>query len=298
MISQRVITAFIAVIAFSQLSCETFDDPLVDPFEGQQRYFTIYGFLDSSRFDQRIRVIPVTRTPENIASAAEPAAFIDAEVSTTDLETGQRIVWRHTLSQLSDGRLAHVYEASMRVEPGHPYRIDVIRSDSAMSTATTIVPSLSTSIAPVIEAPVMSSGEAFQTVRLTGVPRAFDIEIHYKVAGPINDARVTRTYGTAGAPDDQGRWTLNVDLSRDAAAVLQEVESELGILVWLEEIGVSVKWVDDQWPNIEPPIVIDRLAQPGVLSNVENGDGFFGSVGTYSRFWEIDNELEQLLGFQ
>ncbi len=280
-------------------ACETFEDSFVDPFEGQQRYFTMYGFLDASTFEQSIRVIPVRRTPEEITSPSEPNAFIDADVVSTDLETGQKIFWRHNLSTLNDSTLAHIYSASIRIEPGRPYRIEITRSDSAQSSATTVIPSLSSSVLPEVEEPVISFGEAFQTVRMTGVPRAFDIEVYYSVYSERTLSRVTRQYGAAGAPDENSGWTIIIDLSRDAVQVLREVESELGTNVSLSEIGIRAKWIDDQWPQIEPPFDLDRLGQPGVLSNVENGDGFLGSIGTYDRSWLVtDSELKQLLGFQ
>ncbi len=280
-------------------ACETFEDSVVDPFEGQERYFTMYGFLDASTFEQRIRVIPVRRTPEEITSPSEPNAFIDANVASVDLETGLKIFWEHDLSTLNDSTLAHVYSASIRIQPGRPYRIEVTRSDSAQTSATTVVPSLSSSIPPEVEPAVTSFDEAFQTVHLTGIPRAFDIEVYYSVFSERTLARVVRSYGATGAVDERGRWTINIDLSRDAEQVLREVESELGMNVWLSEMGIRAKWIDDQWPDIDPPIDLDRLGQPGVLSNVENGDGFIGSIGTYDRSWLVtDSELKQMLGFQ
>lgn len=280
-------------------ACETFEDSVVDPFAGQGRYFTIYGFLDASTFQQRIRVIPVRRTPEEITSPNEPNAFIDASVASVDLETGQKLFWQHNLSTLNDSTLAHIYTSSIRIEPGRPYRIEVTRSDSAQTSATTVVPSLSSSIPPEVEPAVTSFGDAFQTVHLTGIPKAFDIEVYYSVFNERTLARVIRPYGAAGAADDEGRWTIDIDLSGDAEQVLREVESELGTNVWLSEMGVRAKWIDDQWPDIDPPFNLDRLGQPGVLSNVENGDGFIGSIGTYDRSWLVtDSELKQMLGFQ
>ena len=39
-------------------------------------------------------------------------------------------------------------------------------------------------------------------------------------------------------------------------------------------------------------------AQPGTLSNVENGYGFWGSIGYYVQEWETSFEFSWLLGYK
>ena len=54
------------------------DDTFLDPFENEQRYFTVYGFLDPLQARQTVRVIPVTRFAEDISglSALHPFAWV------------------------------------------------------------------------------------------------------------------------------------------------------------------------------------------------------------------------------
>ncbi|MBT8400762.1 MAG: hypothetical protein KJO98_09815 [Rhodothermia bacterium] len=290
-------------LCLPSISCETFEDTTLDPFRGQGRYYTVYGFLDVAETEHVLRVIPIRRTPEEITAPSEANAFIDAVVWSTDLDTGRRVGWRHDLSQLSDGTLAHIYSASMRIEADHAYRIEVIRSDGAQSSAVTVVPSLSTSIGPVVDPAVVFQSEAFQKVHLTGVPRAFDITVLYEVSdGGVSlphGARVEREYGAAGAVDADGRWSFEIDLSRDAAAILETVMTDPGVVLELEEMGVRARWVDEQWPAFADRTDLNLLGQPGGVSNVENGDGFVGSIGTYTRFWRVeDAELKAVLGFR
>lgn len=302
MIASRKTGSWAVAFLLVLVSCEMFDDTVIDPFESQNRHFTIYGFLDVTADFHKVRVIPVKRTPENIRSSTDPDAMIDAEVVTTDLATGYRVIWRHKLSPLTDGTFAHIFTASFRIEEGHPYRIDVTRSDSARSSAVTVVPSLSTSVEPMVDEPVVFQSDVFQRVHLRGVPKAVDISVLYNVSdGGVtlpNGAWIEIPYGSSGTTDSEGQWTFDIDLARDATTVLRSVPGEVPPSISLEKMGVRARWIDEQWTTFTGPVNFDRISQPGILSNVENGDGFFGSVGTYTRFWTIDDpEILTMLGF-
>ena len=104
------------------------DDTFLDPFENEQRYFTVYGFLDPLQARQTVRVIPVTRFAEDIQGPAEGQAFIDARVYTRDLTDSTSTLWTHELKRLDDGSYIHLYHADFLVQPGHTYRLDVIRN--------------------------------------------------------------------------------------------------------------------------------------------------------------------------
>ena len=105
----------VLVLVVSPLSCS---DPLIDPFQNDAMYFTVYGYLDEQSPSQAIRVIPVTRRNATIFSPSDLNAQIDAVVTTTDLSTGQVTTWTHNLDQLTDGTFAHIYRASFNILPG------------------------------------------------------------------------------------------------------------------------------------------------------------------------------------
>ncbi|NNE47072.1 MAG: hypothetical protein HKN37_10475 [Rhodothermales bacterium] len=282
----------ILFLCATPVSCEMFEDTKIDPFEGQGAYFTMYGFLDATRVEQEIRISPVRRTPEVIRSPTDDNAFIDAAVTSTDLETGVSVVWRHELSQLSDGAYAHIFRSSQVPRPGRAYRIDVVRSDGKGSSATTVIPLLTSLSEPVRSQFREDSGILFQDIALPGVTLAANIEVFYDVTdgGVSHFFRVTRSYDAEGAGNGNGGWQFTLDLSRDAAFVRTVAEPVLGPRLSLNGMGVRVRWADEQWPLVDGPIDIEILAQPGGLSNVENGFGFIGSIGDYLRFWDITDE--------
>ena len=73
-------------LLFVTASC---GDTFIDPFDNDDQFFTIYGYLDVIQTEHAVRVIPVTRTPEHITSPSDGQATIDAVVTSTDLSTGR-----------------------------------------------------------------------------------------------------------------------------------------------------------------------------------------------------------------
>ncbi len=117
-------------------------DTTIDPFQNEGNYYTVYGFLDDLENTHVLRVIPVTRRAERINSPTDDQASIDAVVYTTDLNTGIRTKWAHSLEKMSDGSYGHIYRASFLVTAQKRYKLEIIRSDGKMTTAITEVPTV------------------------------------------------------------------------------------------------------------------------------------------------------------
>ena len=130
-------TALLAGLLLGVAAC---DDPFIDPFDNDDHFFSIYGFIDVLTEQHVVRVIAVARTPEHIEDP--DAASIDASVTSTNLSTGLSQLWTHSVEQLDDGLYAHIFRASFLVQPQHSYRLRVRRSDGATTTAETTVPLL------------------------------------------------------------------------------------------------------------------------------------------------------------
>jgi hypothetical protein len=164
--------------------------------------------------------------------------------------------------------------------------------------ASTTVPLLTSISQPAVRDFVEGPRGVTQEVFLPGVVFAADIQIVYNVSdGNRTTAQVVRSYGGAGRAVEGG-WEFVLDLSTDATIVLQTAQPLVGEEVFLNEIGVRVRWADEQWPLVDGPIDVDVLAQPGGPSNVVNGFGFIGSVGDYTRYWDADDSrLKAALGF-
>ncbi len=254
-------------------------DTFIDPFTGQDRYYTIYGFLDETETEHYLRVIPVRRTPEVIEADDAPQAFIDARVFSTDLSTGSRTEWRHILQPLQDGTYAHLYRADFIVVAGRRYRIEVERSDGKISAAETKVPLFGNDTQPQ-PGPILGEGDSlYQDVVLPGIVSPADIFISY--APPIGAATFV-PYGRTGMRTTDGNWQLRINLSQDLRFVRATQGPSLIVAV-----GVQVQVLDNKWDPPSGVFDAEALAQPGVLSNVENGYGFWGSIGYFARDWTV-----------
>lgn len=259
------------------------DSTEVDPFLDSDRYFSVYGSIDMQLREQYLRVVPV-----DTIFGARPDD-IDAIVTTTDLITGEIEVWRDSLFTFDDGRIGHVFISNFRIRAGHTYRLEVERSDGALSWAETTVPLEPKAI--VGESIVTSPPESplptgFQRIfweGLTTEPYRVDVYYRYRSipGNPFIDVAVP--YPTESASEDTSQgWEVMVNYSTDRDT-LNEAIGGLGLR--LAGLAMRVVVLADDW--VPPGGVWDPevLSQPGVFSNVNNGFGFFGSAGRYSVEW-------------
>ena len=273
------------------------DDTTIDPFNNEGRFYTIWGFLETSfeNTEQAVRVVPVTRFPERITDPLEPQAEIDAVVTSTDLATGRAVRWDHHLERLDDGTYGHVFRADFFVEAGHTYRLEVERSDGTTAWAETTVPATFT-IRPERATPrVAPDGDVVQDVLLPGVTSPWDLQVRYCVGGSFSCTQMPLAYGRVGERTDAGwRFTINItdDQSRLSALLGQPASA-----FQFAAMGLDVRILDKQWAPPGDVFDPEVLAQPGRLSNVENGYGFFGAIGVLQDDWPISQDLRDLLGF-
>jgi len=289
---------FASLILFS--AC---DDTVIDPFQNEEEYFTVYGYLDMLESEHTLRVVPLTRFAENILAESESQGEIDAEVYTTDLVSGARIKWTHKLSELDDGTLGHTYVARFSVRANRTYRLEVIRSDGKMTTAETHVPVIHT---PTLfeRGPIVFENDStlvYRDIKIPQIASPWDIQaIYLWGSGPIN-RRVYVPYDRTGDRTADGGWQMRINISDDQTTVLDNVawSVERDQIAATDPFGVSamglqIRILDENWdpPNglFDPEV----LAQPGTMSNVENGNGFFGSIGLYIEEWNIGILSSQL----
>ena len=272
----------LACLAFL-LSCS---DTFLDPFENDGRYYSVYGFLDVSESVHHVRVVEITRFAEEIEENRSDTRNLDARVTSTDLSTGESTLWTHQLRQLEDGTWGHVFSGRFLVRPGRTYRLEIERSDGKVTSAETTVPRFPTTIPSPdtlffpYEANPDSAHSAVVTVPDIASP--WDITLFYN----LQSRNVAVPYGRAGTRTRAGGWQFEVDMPRDAP----QMRADLGLepsdpLPLLHAITLQIRALDANW---DPPDGIfdpDILAQPGTMSNVRNGYGFFGSVGLYQHTW-------------
>jgi len=275
----------VVVLACSMLigGCDSTD---VDPFLSTTRYYSIYGSLDMQLTTQFLRVVQI-----DTLFGIDDDAPIDAVVRSIDLITSDVEIWRDSLFAFPDGTHGHVFLSNLRIKPGHTYRIEVERSDGAMTWAETTVPEepvaevgLPNVTTPPEAALPIGSQKIFWR-GLTEEPHRVDLYYRYKSipSNPFIDVRVPYDTESSNVDTSEG-WEITVHYTEDRSALNDEIG---GLGLRLAGVAMQVIVLADDW--VPPGGVWDReiLSQPGVFSNVEDGFGFVGSAARFSVEWTL-----------
>jgi len=288
----RIQIVLLALIAFG---C---DSSFLDPFENDGRYYSIYGYLDQSRTVHRVRVMEITRFQQVIESESDPQATIDARVYLTDLTTGTRTEWEHSLERLEDGTYGHIFTGHHLLTPRRRYRLEVERSDGRRATAETRIPSLDGTFAVQRNTPDIDpdAGTATQDVVLQNVESPWDIQVVYYAAIGDYYIRVYVPYERTGGLNAENDWAFRINILKDQQAIATAYQQAIadgkveGTEPWgFEAMGVQLRLLDDNWTPPAGNFDAEILAQPNQLSNVEGGYGFFGSMGLHIEEWNTED---------
>jgi hypothetical protein len=287
------------------------DDPFIDPFANEDRWFTVWGWIDPDAARQEVRIIPVTRRPSTITSPDDMNAAVNARVFSIDLGSGAETEWAYRLAQLDDGTYGHVFSASLFVRPADSLRLEVRRSDGRVTWAETVVPTPTPislgDIGVVYEA---ENGHLLQDILVRGVERPWSLRVTYRVVGSLIDKWFkTVDYGRSGRSDGQGNWIFTVDLTADQEAIREDIRAaveagavprpEFGDIpdAGLNRMNVGVLELAETWDLPFGEYDDEVYAFPDALTNVVNGYGYWGSGSRVSQQWEVDSMLSRRLGW-
>ena len=269
----------------------------VNPFVEEDRYFSVYGYLDTASNEQLVRVIEL-RTE----FATDGDESIDALVSTTEKETGVTTVWRDSVVTFTDGSIGHVFVGNFRPIPGLHYELNVTRSDGKRASATTLIPTLQS---VQLSDPFPGFVGITQKVlwpQVDFIP--FRVEVWYRTLDtateglPFREAVVI--YG-----DDAGRvgrqtangWEIVVRYADDKKEVGRQLGYGEGDQPILMSMGMRLTHTDDQWRPPDGFFLPEILVQPGTFSNVGGGFGFFGSLNQFALEWTLSPEATRIAGY-
>lgn len=297
------------LVALTSAGC---DDTVIDPFENDGKIFSVFGYLDAFAFEQKVRVIPVTRFPERIRSRTDPQANIDASVQSVDLETGQVVHWNHSLEQLDNGLFAHIFTGDFEPREGHEYRLTVSRNDGRTATAETKVPHHfdSTPIEFDPESIRQTTDPSRVPVQIRGIGSVGRIIVRYRVSATdtVDIALEKRipmdvSYGATGRPDGNGGWRFLLNIPRDGQILAERIaelqaDRQLGPgNVHVFSMTIQIQGLDDQWIPLGDDADAVALSQPGVFSNIENGYGFWGALSSILQDFELGPSYNSAFGF-
>ena len=282
-----------AVLACSLVACEDSVSPILE----SDRQFTLFGTLDMASDTQYVRVIPVRPTLESTVD------LLDVNFTSIDQGDGRAAAWRDSTVRFSDGLAAHIFYAPFRIRAGNTYAVFVQRVDSDIVTsAQTTVPQrptpevmpeelrriLTTQITvrqriiwDGLEKEPFSIEQWYRFFRISDFSFQ-DVRLPYKpLNGPVN-----------GRP---GAWEVDMNLVRDRDTLKTKID--LSASVALAGLGMRITILDGDFVPPGGAFDPDVLAQPGTLTNVENGFGFVASVGRFSVEWLLADTTIVSLGY-
>ena len=270
--AQAVRTGGLAILlaALALGGCDTDFDPI----QQNDRHFSVFGFLDAAADSQFIRISPVR---DSIALSPQP---IDAVVTLEHIDSSQKTVLQDSLFDF-DGRLAYNFWTAEPIEHEAMYRLQVLRSDGAASTATVTLP------------PAYPDPELLLPPQM-GAPISTTAAIRIRNVEYLAALQIVFTFRQPGQPADQaGTFTLSY---LDRVAVLS---GSLGVQFRpyndffgsvpgcpiVDDVQVMIAATGPEWPDF---LTIDDETQalPDVITNVENGVGFIGGVSRKTLPWE------------
>lgn len=275
---------FIFSASFLWAGCE--ED--VDPFVEEDRFFSVFGYLDTANSEQYLRVIQL-RTE----FASGGADVIDAIVSTTEVETGATTIWSDSLVSFSDGTVGHIFVGKMRPIPGYHYTLNVRREDGRGATATTQVPILESVL--LSDPQILPFGVTQKVVwpQVDFIP--FRVEVWYRTLDTATDGLPFREaaviygddHGRVGEQTSEG-WEVLVRYAEDKKEVGRQIGFGEGDQPILMSMGMRLTMTDDQWRPPDGVFNPEILVQPGTFSNVEGGFGYFGSLNQFALEWTLN----------
>ena len=292
-------------IILSSVACEEDVTAVLDT--GQP--YTLFGLITTQLDTQWVRVFPI----ENRLTS-EVQELLDAQVTSTDLQIGESVVWRDSLVLEADGKTSHAFYAPFRAEYGHIYRVEATRSDNIMSYVEVQVP---VEADVVVEEPV-HAGFILQPVTIVpDVPQLFDVEIKYNVQykrifppDPMNPIAGPDTvlwpevyyfsYEGKQTRVNEG-WRVTFNLTDDYQSILDLIPREHDLpeppVLYLRNMEVHLIVADEAWDPPGGSLDPEVLIQPGVMSNVKNGFGFIGAGYRIKQDWIPTVEARRAAGF-
>ena len=278
--------------------CLTACEETVYPILETDRQYTLFGTLDMAKDTQYVRVIPIRPT---LVPTGEK---LDATVLSRDLTGGQEVIWQDSTVIFDDGSPGKVFYVPLRIQPGHTYRIEVHPdgSDHVTSAETTVPEQPHATVMPEVLTYVLTSQvHARQSVFWEGIDATpYSIEYWYRFfqVSDFSFQDIQLPYAPLSGPVESqpGIWEVDLDLVRDRDSLDSRIDL-VGGSISLAGLGMTITLLNEAFVPPGGAFDPEVLAQPGTLSNVENGFGFVGSVGRFSVEWLLADTTARALRY-
>ena len=294
-LSSRIWGALFACVLIPVFSgCET----EVNPFIGTEFPYTVWGIVNPKADTQAVRVFTIDDILKLI-----PADPLDATVAVIDIDGGRRYMLEDSTIQLPNGDFRHIFWSDFDVEFGNRYRVEVERSDGLMTVSEDVqVPS--PAAIQVLEPNLNAISEILLPLEIQGDPPSMPrIDAYYDTYAVSSEgvARESNPVSVdySGKPIFRdGVWQLSIDLRQDFLTIREDFnDKEIGGVICVSDIRVDVHVANAEWASPTGEFDPNFLVEPGTLSNIENGFGFFGAGYVESVTWEPPIVMQVRAGF-
>lgn len=263
------------------------EEAVAPTLEGEAQ-FTLYGVLDPLEATQVVRVFPIRAQLEVPAPGPLGITF-----TTTDLDTGERQVWRDSVVTLANGTAGNVFAASFRPGYDHTFELVVERAGGEPASVVVDVPPL---IDPILRAPTFGAEGVKQEVFWPGAPRINQARVVLELQAANCQTYEYEYEADLARPLEFG-WTLVVPFGALSGAVQEAIgqsPNSLSIMGVMATAQVASRDWNPPGGNYDP----EALIEPGTFSNVFNGFGFVGASYPSSLRWRPTSEVAQRAGFR
>ncbi len=278
-------------------------DQTINPIIGENRPFTLWGYLDAKSDTQWVRVFAISSE-----LGVDRSGPIDAVVRSFDLETGELQEWTATKVEYADSTIGDVFFAAFRPAFDRKYRLEAIRSDGQTSSAeVTIPPEVRVELVDErtrIQIPAVIHGKPPSLVQVQVVYDAITLP-------PVNPwppgsrtpepvrIKVAVPYDNLIEPTPDG-WKMEINQREDFSVVQNTFELNClrTDLIALRRVELRFLAADAQWQPPEGSFDPNLLIEPAAFSNVENGFGYFGGGYVVSERWTPTETVMRTIGYR
>ena len=296
MSSSRYLKVVVVLITFGCTSgCD--DNTIITPFSERDVHYSIYGFI-STTDTQLVRIVPVRKHLERDVVPID----LRAVVSSTELNSGRLDMWSPVLPQLNNGdrgvqfddsTFGHVYRAIFTPNTGDKYEFRVEGFDGKKTTAQATIPSVPRGVAGSY---FEVEGEVHQHVQWPGLSRQpFSVATWYYFMSTDlrpQEFAVPLYHNSFGEISGEG-LIIDMNLNEDIRLLRKHIVDNLSLYsssptvedpdtfnLVMTDRRIRIFVGDSTWNFISAVPDRARISQPGAFSNVEDGFGYFGGLGT------------------